>query len=158
MTAKEAARLTHDLGGNHTHEIQEFIRQALPAELQEFMHGISAHTGNVYFNWARTALDIRVAENLEKQTERLENQMVELVGIAAEQKRLALELDRMTKKLINLTAWLKWLTIALVFLTCILCLFELRRREHVSQIGLNPAQVTPHIDQSIGNAQKNTNH
>ena len=103
-------------------------------------------------------LHARIAEEQAESAERFEKQMAELVSIAAEQKRLALELDRMTKKLINLTAWLKWLTVALVFLTCVLCLFELRRREHVMQVGLNQTQVASHIGQTIGNAQKATNH
>ena len=63
MTAKDAVRLAHDSGKDHRDEIKNnFILKAKLRELQEFIHGISAHVDNVYFNWAKTAVDIRIAK------------------------------------------------------------------------------------------------
>ena len=102
MTAKEAAHLT-STGDNRADEVLDFIRGASAAELQEFMHGIQAHAGSSYFNWARTALDIRLAD---------------------EQVMSARKLERQTQQLIYLTWGLVALTLGLLILTLVLVKHE----------------------------------
>jgi hypothetical protein len=80
-----------------------------------------------------------LSERADNSGKRFEKQMIELVGIAAEQKRLAAELDSLTRKLVSLTASLKWLTVSLVVLTLGLCFLEIRRSEHIPEVGFQPA-------------------
>jgi hypothetical protein len=97
MTAKDAVKLAHDCGKDHRDEIKNnFILKATLRELQEFIHGISAHDDNVYFNWARIAVDIRIAKGLFW---------------------LTVILVVLTTILVALTAILVVLTVALVLLT-----------------------------------------
>jgi hypothetical protein len=117
MTAKEAAKLTLQFGDGQANKILDYIRAAPAAELQEFMHGIQAHADSSYFNWARTALDIRISEATTQQAETLRQQVATLVGIAEAQRVLAAKLDRQTNKLIRLTWGLMILTLGLLLLT-----------------------------------------
>jgi hypothetical protein len=64
MTAGKAIELAHD-NVDHRDEIKnEFILKATLRQLQEFIHGIYARDDNVYFIWAKIALDIRIARSL----------------------------------------------------------------------------------------------
>jgi hypothetical protein len=93
MTPKEASKLTYDFKEGRTNDLQEFLRKASPREIQEFIHGIAAHAGSSYFNWARVALDIGLAEDTAKTAAKLE----------------------------RFTRWLVALTFALLLLTAFLC-------------------------------------
>jgi len=65
MTAEKAIELAHDKVGDHRDEIKtKFITNARPKELQKFLYGISAQPSNEYFNWAKIALDVRIARSL----------------------------------------------------------------------------------------------
>jgi hypothetical protein len=65
MTAKDAIKLAHATGEDHRDEIKnKFILKATLRQLQEFIHGIYARDDNVYFIWAKIALDIRIARSL----------------------------------------------------------------------------------------------
>ena len=65
MTAKDAIKLAHATGEDHRDEIKnKFILKATLRQLQEFVHGIYARDDNVYFIWAKIALDIRIARSL----------------------------------------------------------------------------------------------
>jgi hypothetical protein len=69
ITAKKAIELAHDTGSDHRNEIKSsFITNAGPEELQKFMYGISAQLNNEYFNWAKIALDVRIARSLSRLT------------------------------------------------------------------------------------------
>ena len=68
MTAEKAIELAHDKV-DHRDEIKtKFITNAGPEELQKFMYGISAQLNNEYFNWAKIALDVRIARSLSRFT------------------------------------------------------------------------------------------
>jgi hypothetical protein len=92
MTAKQAIKLAHEPPpADHREEIKnKFIPKATVRQLREFIHGIYARDDNVYFIWAKIALDIRIARSL----------------------------FWLTTALVALTLILVGLTIALVFLTC----------------------------------------
>jgi hypothetical protein len=94
-------------------------------------------------------------EHLTGQTSKLVGQVVELVSIAAEQKRLAAKLDTQTDRLVSLTVWLKGLTIGLLILTLVLCFFEAFR---FIEVGKNPVQVRPHMQQTNQDTHQSTNH
>jgi hypothetical protein len=65
MTAKDAIKLAHATGEDHRDEIKnKFILKATLRQLQKFIHGIYARDDNVYFIWAKIALDIRIARSL----------------------------------------------------------------------------------------------
>jgi hypothetical protein len=66
MTAEEAIKLAHDPSrADHREEIKsKFIANAGPKALKKFLYGILAQPGNEYFNWARIALDVRIARDL----------------------------------------------------------------------------------------------
>src|SRR5882724_4220689 len=65
MTPKDAIELAHATGKDHRDEIKnKFILKATLRQLQEFIHGIYARDDNVYFIWAKIALDIRIARSL----------------------------------------------------------------------------------------------
>ena len=83
MTAEEAIKLAHDRSGaDHREKIKsKFITNAGPEELQKFMYGISAQPGNEYFNWARIALDVRIARGLSRLNVTLIVLTVILVGL-----------------------------------------------------------------------------
>ena len=70
MTAEKAIELAHDkVDRDHRDEIKtKFITNAGPEELQKFMYGISAQLNNEYFNWAKIALDVRIARSLSRLT------------------------------------------------------------------------------------------
>jgi hypothetical protein len=68
LTAKKAIELAHDTK-DHRDEIKDkFILIAKLTEIQKFMFGISAQPNNEYFNWARIALDVRIARSLSRLT------------------------------------------------------------------------------------------
>jgi Na+/H+ antiporter NhaB len=65
MTAKEAIRLAHATGEDNRDEVRKnFILKARSKQLLEFIQGIYARDDNVYFVWAKIALDIRIARSL----------------------------------------------------------------------------------------------
>jgi hypothetical protein len=109
-------------------EKRQWLLTASARDIQTFIDVISkSDYSSRDYEVARTALEIRIAEDQAQTAERLEKQVAGLAGIAAEQKRLAEKLDVQTDRLVGLTVWLKWLTVALVLLTAVLCFLELRR-------------------------------
>jgi hypothetical protein len=69
MTPKEAAHF--DSLGNNPEKPKEFLLTASPREIQEFLHNITCMDYNASFHHAKAALDIRLAEDAEKQGKRL---------------------------------------------------------------------------------------
>jgi hypothetical protein len=99
MTSKEAADLAN--GSNFAgreKQIQEFLFSASPQALQDFIHRIPIYTttGKIFFDYARTALDIRLAENAKDTADKL-------LEVVAEQKQIAEESGKQTRTLIRLT-------------------------------------------------------
>lgn len=99
MTPKETADLANgpNFAGREK-QIQEFLFSASPQDLQDFIHRIPMYstTGKIFFDYARTALDIRLAENAKDTADKL------LVVVAA-QKQIAEESGKQTSTLIRLT-------------------------------------------------------
>jgi hypothetical protein len=84
MTAKQAIQLAHDTspGADHRNKVvNEFILKATVRQLQKFIHGIYARDDNVYFVWAKIALDIRIGRSLFRLTTWLTALTVILVGL-----------------------------------------------------------------------------
>ncbi len=102
-------------------EKRHWLLESSAQEIQGFIHASYANYVNGYgreeYELARTALDVRIAEDAERLAVRFEQQMIRLTGMAEEQKVLAERLDRQTSKLIYLTYALVVLTLLLLFFT-----------------------------------------
>jgi hypothetical protein len=102
MTPEEAARETNLPLGN-TQAGKEFLLTASPRQIQRFIHNIAPREYNHFFNLAKVALDIQLAE--------------EHARIAKEQSESAAKLEQHTITLVNLTNGLKRLNWVLIVLT-----------------------------------------
>jgi hypothetical protein len=78
MTPEEAASLTNTLDGSADDTVKQFLRSAPARDIQRFIHRINVETRPRFFHLARTALDIRLAEDAEFTALRLERHTVQL--------------------------------------------------------------------------------
>jgi hypothetical protein len=69
MTAKEAADFTNP--PSQPEKIKEFLLTAPPREIQKFIHLIGGGQHSFDFHLARTALEIRLAEDADKRADKL---------------------------------------------------------------------------------------
>jgi hypothetical protein len=113
ITPEEAAKLTYDFALHKDDaKVKSFILEASPRQLQEFIHLITADSTSSYFNWARVALDIRLAE---------------------ESERTAIRLERHTKHLLVITYLLTAITVGLL----VLAYFQMKHDDHPNQHSQN---------------------
>lgn len=116
MTGKEAAYSNEAVPGGREKR-NAFLVAASARDLQEYVHNIPVDAHSAQYQLARTALDIRLAEDAAKQASSLEQRMLSLLDIAEAQKRLAENLDRQTTTLVGLTRAVKAFTVVLVLLS-----------------------------------------
>ena len=116
MTPEEAAKPA-TWPNNDDKRVQEFLVDASARVIQAFIHLIPINAHSCFFHLARTALDVRLAEDATKQSDRFGQQMGKLLEIVEAQRRLAEKLDRQTATLISLTRSLKVFTFVVIVLT-----------------------------------------
>jgi DNA anti-recombination protein RmuC len=132
MTPQEAAKLVDCPNPFRLQEIHDFVLAASARDLQLFVHTIRTNTVDAK-EWrerAEVALDIRLAEDAEKSTEKLAEQIEKLLEIADAQKQLAEEsgkqaknLAEQTGRLVGETLILRQFTKGVFWLTIILAVF-----------------------------------
>ena len=106
MTPKDVADIANGYAdGGRWKEAEEFIFSASARELQSLIHMIQASQNSRVFHLARTALEIRLAEDAGKTAEKLSNQTDRLVAETV-------TLKKFTKGILGLT-------VALVFFTTV---------------------------------------
>ena len=102
--------------------------EASAREIQQFIHVIADNPyGGKEYELARTAIDVRISEDVAKSAEKLTGQLDRLVDqigvlvlISEEQKKLAAKLEGQTKTLIRLTWAVVIFSIALLLFTAAL--------------------------------------
>jgi|ERR1041384_2763269 hypothetical protein len=72
MKPEETAPLANRIGDPKADmDIKQFLLDASPRDIQKFVHLIRVDTNSRYYPLAKTALDIRLAEDAQKATEKL---------------------------------------------------------------------------------------
>jgi hypothetical protein len=135
-TGKEAAGHTHPLnGGQHDDAIKAYLVQAPAKELHDFIHNIIINPHSSYLTWARTALDIKLAEEAantaQKLLETADTQKQLLVEAGKQAENLSIQTNKLVEETVTLTRLTRGLhkfTVVLVIVAIIqviIMLFDL---------------------------------
>jgi hypothetical protein len=99
MTPQEAAKLAIGSSSNlDPDKVEEYLLTASPRDIQTFLHCTGVNGDPRLIEFARVALEIRLAEDAAKS---------------------AAEMERQTDKIVRLTWGLFWLTLALAFVAAV---------------------------------------
>ena len=130
MTPQQASSKVSDFSKNRLHEVDEWVKTAIPTELQEVIHWLDGKP--MWIERARAALDIRLAEDaaktadkLSQQTDRLIQHTEKLTTQTDIHIQHSEKLTLQTDKLINESGSLAVLTKQLRFWTIMLGVFAL---------------------------------
>jgi hypothetical protein len=114
ITPKQAARFTQV--GNESIKAKEFLLTASPRQIQEFIHNINTADYNPWIHRARTALDIRLAEDAAHNAQILSQHTEKLVYHSE-------NLTQQTQRLVSETLILRHFTKGVFWLTVVLAVF-----------------------------------
>ncbi|MGO9586631.1 MAG: hypothetical protein ACLP2Y_10595 [Limisphaerales bacterium] len=83
LSSYQAVSYSDSFDTTRDNEVKEFLLGATPKEIQRFIHRISIDGRPRFFHLARTALEIRLAEDAENTTRRIVHLTWALVGLTA---------------------------------------------------------------------------